>query len=134
MHAVRVHAYIIETSGGLAGVKDLARIESVLDHIRNDEYYPSLCDKLTHLVFSIIKFHAFNDGNKRASIGLGAYFLEINGFDYCVERFIKECENIVVWVAENRISKSLLCRLLTSIVFEDDYDEALKLEYLDAIS
>ena len=42
---------------------------------------PTYTEKLTHLVFSINKFHAFNDGNKRSSLSLGAYFLELNGYD-----------------------------------------------------
>jgi death-on-curing protein len=132
-HAFRLHQFIIVQSGGLSGVKDSGRIESILDHMQNDVYYPTFIDKLTHLVFSIIQFHAFNDGNKRASIGLGAYFLEINGFDYCIEHFIRELENIVVWVAENRIDKVLLGRLLESLTYDDEYDESLKLDLLDAI-
>lgn len=40
---------------------------------------------------------ASNDGNKRTSIGLGSYFLEINGFDLWVPKFICEMEDIVVW-------------------------------------
>jgi death on curing protein len=133
-HALRVHDFIIRHSGGLGGVKDEGRIESILDHIQNDVYYPSFTDKLTHLVFSIIKFHSFNDGNKRASIGLGAYFLEINGYDYCVQHFIKELENVVVWVAQNLIDKNLLGRLLESLTYEDEYDESLKIALLDAVS
>jgi hypothetical protein len=34
----------------------------VLEHIQNDDYYPDLQDKLTHLVFAVAKFHCFNDG------------------------------------------------------------------------
>lgn len=107
LHAIEVHDWIIETSGGFSGTKDIGRLDSVLEHIQNDLYYPCFEDKLTHLVFSINKFHAFNDGNKRSSLVLGAYFLEINGYDFCVQKFALEMENIVVWVAENKVDKEL---------------------------
>ena len=74
-HAIGVHDWIIEHSGGLAGTKDVGQLASPLEHIQNDCYYPELEDKLTHLVFSINKNHAFNDGNKRSSLVLGAYFV-----------------------------------------------------------
>ncbi|QXW29128.1 type II toxin-antitoxin system death-on-curing family toxin [Aeromonas sanarellii] len=102
-HALGVHDWIIENSGGLAGVKDLGQLESVLQHIQNDDYYPSFDTKLTHLIFGINKFHAFNDGNKRSSLTLGAYFLTLNGYDYCVPQFVIQMENIVVALAEGTI-------------------------------
>ncbi|MCE7886439.1 MAG: type II toxin-antitoxin system death-on-curing family toxin [Alphaproteobacteria bacterium PRO2] len=133
-YALITHKTVIEQSGGLAGVKNQGYLESVLDHIQNDGYYPELVDKITHLVHSVIKIHAFNDGNKRAGIALGSYFLELNGHDYSVLKFTAEMENIVVWVAENKIDKDLLKELIESILYEDDYSEELKLKLISAIS
>lgn len=133
-HAVGVHDYIIEVSGGLHGNRDIGLLESVLDHIQNDTYYCGFHEKLTHLVFSINKFHAFNDGNKRSSISLGAYFLELNGYDYCVNTFMLRMENIVVWVAEGKINKELLGEMICSLTEEDDYNESLKLKIIEAVS
>lgn len=96
-YAVSTHDWIIEKSGGLTGTKDIGQLESPLEHIQNDWYYPEIEDKLTHLVFSINKNHAFNDGNKRSSLALGAYFLELNGFDYIVQHFVREMENIALF-------------------------------------
>lgn len=132
-HAVEVHDWIIEHSGGLQGTKDLGQLESVLEHIQNDMYYPSFDEKLNHLVFAINKFHAFNDGNKRSSLTLGAYFLELNGYDYCVQKFVVEMENIVVWLAESKISKDLLLRIISSLIMDDEYPEELKLDLLSAL-
>lgn len=132
-HAVTVHDWIIENSGGSAGILDLGRLDSALEHIQNDDYYPTFEEKLTHLVFAINKLHAFNDGNKRSSLTLGAYFLTLNGYDYCVDRFFQEMENIVVAVADNQINKDLLQRLITSLIEDDDYSEALKLELYEAL-
>lgn len=97
-------------------------------------YYPSLHEKLTHLVFSVNKFHAFNYGNKPASLSLGAYFLELNGYDYCVNTFMLRMENIVVWVAEGKIDKDLLGEMICSLIEEDDYNESLKLKIIESIS
>ena len=62
-HAIEVHDWIINESGGMHGINSLGLLESPLEHIQNDAYYPTIEEKLTHLVFSIIKSHAFNDGN-----------------------------------------------------------------------
>ncbi|PCI51675.1 MAG: type II toxin-antitoxin system death-on-curing family toxin [Gammaproteobacteria bacterium] len=132
-HAVHTHDWIIEYSGGLAGTKDLGQLKSPLEHIQNDDYYPEMEDKLTHLVFSINKHHAFTDGNKRSSLALGAYFLELNGFDYIVKRFVKDMENIAVWVADNVIDKDLLHQIIASILYEDDYSEGIKLAIFEAV-
>ncbi|CAH8189106.1 Death-on-curing protein [Vibrio aestuarianus] len=132
-YAVRTHDWIIEKSGGLTGTKDIGQLESPLEHIQNDWYYPEIEDKLTHLVFSINKNHAFNDGNKRSSLALGAYFLELNGFDYIVQHFVREMENIAVWVADNVIDKELLHKIISSILHEDEYSISLKLEIYEAV-
>lgn len=132
--ALKEHDWIIEHSGGLEGTKDKGQLESVLTHIQNDVYYPTFLDKINHLVFSLIKFHAFNDGNKRSAIALGAYFLTLNGYKYCVSYFTLELENIAVWVAENKINKELLRKIIESLITEDDYSEELKLEIFTVTS
>lgn len=131
-HAIRTHDFIINESGGSHGVNDIGLLESVLEHIQNDFYYPEFETKITHLVYSVNKNHAFTDGNKRSSIALGAYFLELNGLDYCVDRFIIEMENISVHVADNRIDKPLLYKIIYSIINEDDFSEELRLKIIDA--
>lgn len=132
-HAVDVHDWIIEHSGGFPGLKDLGQLESLLQHIQNDDYYPTFDAKLTHLVFGINKFHAFNDGNKRSCLTLGAYFLTLNGYDYCVPQFVVQMENIVVAVAEGSISKELLQRVVISLIEDDEFPDELKLELLEAM-
>ncbi|KEQ18533.1 type II toxin-antitoxin system death-on-curing family toxin [Endozoicomonas numazuensis] len=133
-HAVKEHDWIIEHSGGRAGIKDQGILESVLEHIQNDQYYPTLEAKLTHLVFGVNKFHAFVDGNKRSSIALGAYFLEMNGLGFCVHKFIHTMENYAVWLAEDLIDKELLGDIITSLIEDDDFPEALKLRIARAAS
>jgi death-on-curing protein len=102
--------------------------------MKNDLYYPEFEDKVCHLFYSINKNHAFNDGNKRTSIALSAYFLELNGFDFKVVRFIREMENVTVHVADNRIGKELLHEIIASILYEREYSEGLQLKIMNAIS
>jgi death on curing protein len=129
-HAIKEHDSLIDTSGGLHGINNLGLLESALEHIQNDLYYPEFPHKLTHLLFAINKFHAFTDGNKRSSIKLGSYFLELNGYGYMVKKFVMEMENIAVWVAEGKISKELLGELIEALIYEGEYSEALKLKLI----
>ena len=110
-HAVKVHDEIIEKSGGEQGILNIGLLESVLEHVQNDLYYPELEHKMTHLFFSINKNHSFQDGNKRASLALTAYFLEINNCDFRVSRFIQQMENFSVDVADNRWIKICYLKL-----------------------
>ncbi len=133
-HSVDVHDWIIKNSGGKAGNNDLGLLKSPLEHVQNDLYYPEIEDKLTHLVFSINKNHAFADGNKRSSIALGAYFLELNGYEFCIQDFVQKMENIAVWIADNVVNKELTHRIIFSLIYEDDYSEDLKLDIAKAVS
>lgn len=129
-HAIQIHDSIIDNSGGIMGIINRGLIESTLEHIQNDIYYPEIEYKVTHLFFSINKNHAFQDGNKRASIALSSYFLEINNCAFIVNRFVIEMENIAVDVADNRIDKDLLFEIIQSIIYENDYNEELKLKII----
>ncbi len=133
-YAIVVHDDIIERTGGLLGFINLGLLESVVGHITNDFYYPCIEDKVTHLLYSIIKNHSFKDGNKRSSIALTSYFLEINQLGFLIDKYIKTMENIVVNVAENQIDKDLLLEIVTSIIYEDEFSEGLKLKILRAIT
>lgn len=132
-HAVEVHDWIIDNSGGLHGYREIGQLDSVLCHIQSDMYYPIFEEKLKHLVYGINKFHPFADGNKRSSLVLGSYFLELNGYDYCVEKFVIEMENIVVWLAEGKIKDDLLLEIIQSIIYEDEFSESLKVKIFEAI-
>jgi len=134
VHAIKVHDDIINTTGGTLGILNIGLLESTLEHIQNDFYYASLEHKLTHLFFSINKNHCFADGNKRASIELSAYFLEINNCEVIVAKFIREMENVAVDVADNRIDKDLLFEIINSLIYENDYSEELKLKLIEAKS
>lgn len=133
-HAIEVHDWIIEHSGGLSGNREIGLLDSALEHVQNDMYYPTFEEKLKHIIYAVNKFHPFSDGNKRSSLILGAYFLELNGYDYCIKRFILEMENIVVWLAEGKIKDDLLLKIIKVIIDDNEFDESLKLEIFEAVS
>lgn len=136
--ARHIHNSTITLSGGgQYGEVNVGFLLSALDLIQNDDYYPTFESKLVRLIWSINKNHAFSDGNKRLSITLGLQFLNLNGYLYCIQRFITEMENISYHLAKGHdiISKELLTELIHSILEgESDFNEDLKLRYMLACS
>jgi len=130
------HLKTVELSGGgSTDVINIGYLDSVLEHIQNDDYYPSFEEKLNHLVWSINKNHCFSDGNKRLSITLGVQFLTINGYLFCVSRFLRDMENISYHLAAGRIDKDLLQRIIKSFLDgENDFNEDLKFEIFTLIA
>lgn len=134
--AKNIHKSTIDHSGGgVYETIDLPRLESVLAHIQNDDYYPTITEKITHLFFCVCQFHCFADGNKRLAITLSAQFLLINGYMRIAKNFFEITENISYHVAAGKISKELLAKIMIAIINETyETDESLKLEIFSAIS
>ncbi|MDH4185656.1 MAG: Fic family protein [Nitrospira sp.] len=133
--AVEVHAKTVEVSGGgSVGQLDIGKLDAVLQHIQNDDYYPTFDAKLTHLFFCACKFHCFEDGNKRIAITLCAQMLLLNGYLRSVNAFIRESENISYHVAAGNISKELLGEWMDAVLSGNEDSEALKLKIFNAIS
>ncbi|MDA1050118.1 MAG: Fic family protein [Planctomycetota bacterium] len=133
--AIEVHRKTVEVSGGGAlGHLDLGKLESVLQNIQNDDYYPTFDNKLTHLFFCSCKFHCFEDGNKRIAITLCSQLLLLNGYLRSVNGFIRESENISYHVAAGNITKELLGEWMTAVLRGEEDDEELKLKIYNAIA
>ena len=134
--ALEIHrATIANSGGGDCGKLDIGKLESVLFHIQNDDYYPTFLDKLEHLFFCACKFHCFTDGNKRIAITLTAMFLLKNGHMGVAKVYFREMENISYHVAAGHIDEDLLRRILEAILNSTyDSNEELKLDLYNAIS
>lgn len=116
--AITLHDKMIEVMGGLQGF-DSSRVgylESALEHIKNDDFYPSFLDKLTHLVFCCVKFHPFLDGNKRTAILIARVFVLINAPKILPDDFYERLENVVVCVASDEIDKDSLKAILAEVL------------------
>jgi len=131
---IDIHNKTVEISGGgTLGILDLNSLEACLEHIKNDDYYPSFVDKLTHLVFVANKSHSFQDGNKRIAIALGMKFLLNNGYLSIIQRFASKMEMVSYQLAASRINKDLLRDIIASILNEEDYSEELKIKIKNSI-
>ena len=131
-----IHQKTIQYSGGgTLEHFDLGRLESVLQNIQNDDYYPTFSDKMTHLFYCVCEFHCFADGNKRLAITLCAQFLLYNGYMAIAKDFFTMMENISYHVAAGKINKNLLCKIMEAVMNGTyNTDEELKLEIYHAIS
>lgn len=125
---------ITNSGGGLSGIRDEGGIQSVLQFVQDDEYYPEIIDKLTYLVYGFCHGHYFLDGNKRISLTVSVFFLIKNGYYFLASNFMKEVEALIYHVAAGNIDRDLLKRALACVVNNVDYDEELKLDIISAIS
>ena len=116
--AIALHDDIMDTMGGLNGFDKsrVAYLESALEHIQNDDFYPSFLDKLTHLIFCCVKFHPFLDGNKRSAIYLAKAFIKLNAPQNLPSDFYAKLEDVVVNVASDEMSKEALRDFLAKLL------------------
>lgn len=80
---LKIHHQVIKTFGGSHGVRDLGLLESAVARPKAGyleyEAYSTLQEKAAVLLHSIIKNHAFIDGNKRTALVSCRVFLKRNG-------------------------------------------------------
>ena len=78
-----LHKILAEATGGGAGVRDEAMLDSALESayagFGDKEFYPTKEEKGARLGYALISNHAFVDGNKRIGIYVMLSFLEMNG-------------------------------------------------------
>lgn len=78
-----LHKILAESTGGSAGVRDQALLDSALESafsgFGDREFYPTKEEKGARLGYALISNHAFVDGNKRIGVYVMLSFLEMNG-------------------------------------------------------
>ena len=78
-----LHKILAEATGGGAGVRDEAMLDSALESayagFGDKEFYPTKEEKGARLGYALISNHAFVDGNKGIGIYVMLSFLEMNG-------------------------------------------------------
>lgn len=108
---------MIKKFGGSQGIRDLGLIESAVERPKATfdgiDLYPDLFTKAAALMHSLLKNHAFVDGNKRSSYTTCSIFLKINGyklknmhkrsleFTMSVENDSLTLEEIATWLKKN---------------------------------
>ena len=101
-----IHEDQIERYGGSSGIRDLGLIESALFRPQStfggEDLYPSLFEKAAAFMHSILKNHAFVDGNKRTATVSTLVFLALNGKEVKVSQ--KELVQFAISVENGKLS------------------------------
>ena len=129
-----IHDKVLAVSGGMAGVKDEGLLRGPVEFIQDDNYYPTFSDKITHLVYSLVKNHGFNDGNKRTALAAGGLLLMLNGYDDFIGYYFLMFEQVMVLVADNGLSKVQLSVLMKDMVEFGELSESSKVMIVEALA
>jgi len=104
---LRLHARIIETSGGGTGLRDLGRLQSALAQplasYDGQDLYPDLISKAAALAFALVQGHPFVDGNKRIGHATMEVTLLLNGYEVIAD--VDDQERTVLAVASGDIDQ-----------------------------
>ena len=107
---ILLHQDVIAQSGGSPEIRDEGLLESALNApfqtFAGIELYPTIIDKVAQLGYSLIKNHAFVDGNKRIGTHVMLVFLMLNGIDVDYED--EELTRLILGVAAGEISSEQL--------------------------
>lgn len=82
------HVEVVDKFGGAHGIRDEGLIEGALASPQNRFAYGrdvSIFELAASLCRSIVKGHAFVDGNKRSGLVAAVAFLSLNGFEFVPE-------------------------------------------------
>lgn len=101
-----IHFQVIDRFGGLHGVRDSGGLESAVARpqttVLGSDAYPTVIEKASSLLHSLIFNHPFYDGNKRTALAAVGVFLQLNGISMTGTH--REIEDAVVRVAEEHWS------------------------------
>ena len=79
---ILIHSRIVQVSGGSAGLRDRASLESAiaapLQSFDGHDLFPTEVEKIARLGYGLAANHAFADGNKRIAAAIFLYFLDKN--------------------------------------------------------
>jgi death-on-curing protein len=115
---VSLHAAVVSTSGGAAGLRDLGALESALAQPRATfdgvDLYPGVIDKASSLGFGLALNHPFIDGNKRIAHAAMAVFLELNGLE--IQAPVDDQERLMLDLAAGTLTRDELTSWLAGHV------------------
>jgi death-on-curing protein len=80
----QIHHQLINTYGGIHGIRDNGLLESAVFRPQLG-YYNNLAEEAAALMESLANNHAFLDGNKRIAFAAAHTFLLVNGHDLEVD-------------------------------------------------
>jgi death-on-curing protein len=113
-----IHDEQLAEHGGQAGVRDRGLLESALARPRHQVVYgeQSLARLAASYAFGISRNHPFLDGNKRTSLVVAEFFLELNGLELTATD--AECVNTFLQLAAGELTEDSLADWVTDHVRE----------------
>jgi death-on-curing protein len=104
---VALHRAVVESTGGAAGLRDLAALESAVAQPRATfegvDLHPTITGKAAALAYSLALNHPFVDGNKRVAHAAMEVFLALNGLELHAD--VDEQETLFLNLASGRSSR-----------------------------
>lgn len=111
-----IHAKVIAETGGAGGIVNGGALQSAVQRpfttFAGNPLFESLVDKVAARIHSIVSFHPFVDGNKRAALVAGDVVLRLNQqrlkpseevepFFWSIARGEKDVAEIAAWLETN---------------------------------
>ena len=100
------HNILIDQFGGSKGIRDQQALEAALSRpfttYDGKDLYPSIIEKSAALVESLVKNHAFIDGNKRIGYVMMRFYLLENGFEITASQ--KEKYSFINDISKGKLS------------------------------
>lgn len=113
---ILLHREIIAESGGSPEIRDEGLLDSALNApfqtFSGTELYPTILEKAARLGYSLIKNHAFVDGNKRIGAHTMLVFLALNHIE--IEYEDNDFTQLILGIAAGEISAEQLLVWLQS--------------------
>lgn len=101
-----IHDQMVKRFGGSHGVRDIGLVESAVGRPQATydgiDLYENIYDKAAALLQSLLKNHAFVDGNKRTALTSAGIFLKAN--DYKLKNFHEDEVELAVSVDNKHLS------------------------------
>jgi prophage maintenance system killer protein len=90
------------------------------------DLYPSIEEKAAHLLYFVVKNHAFVDGNKRIGAFLFIWFLDNNGLLYRKDGTKRLADNALValtlLIAESKpAEKDTICKVIVNLINRENF-------------
>lgn len=101
---IRIHARVIQATGGSEGLRDRAGLESAiaapLQSFSGQDFYPTVVEKIARLGYGLASNHAFIDGNKRIGAMMVQLLLKWNGYHLALQE--GELSNMFIAIADGK--------------------------------
>lgn len=105
---IRLHSQIIQTTGGIDGIRDQGILESAicapLQTFGGQELFPTDIEKIARIGYGLASNHAFLDGNKRIGALMTQLLLKWNGYSLKLE--VGELADMFISIADKSATEA----------------------------